>query len=244
MTFQVNSSIWTGKKAALFDMDGTLMDSMWMWTDIDVEYLKKIPQAKGQDIRQLQLEIEGMAMGEIAVYFKKKFLLSDPVEKLQADWNAMALERYSHRVPLKPGALTMLAQMKARGLKLGLCTSNSAELTRAALAANHVEGMFDVVLTANEVGRGKPNPDIYLEAARRIGVKPEDAIVFEDVMNGVIAGRRAGMKVCGVADDDYADRRQDIIEAADYFVEDFRELAEPLTDSLADSLADEAIGEI
>lgn len=223
---KADSSIWKSKKAALFDMDGTLMDSMWMWTDIDIEYLKRIPQAKGSDVKELQQEIEGMAMREIALWFQRTFHMSDPIEKMQADWNEMAMERYRTRVPLKPGAGEMLKQMKSRGMKLGICTSNSIELAEAALKANKVDGMFDVVLTSGDVGRGKPNPDIYLEGARRIGVRPEEVIVFEDVLNGVLAGRRAGMEVCGVADADYADKRQLIIDSADYYVEDFRQLTD------------------
>lgn len=219
-----DSSIWTDKKAALFDMDGTLVDSMWMWTDIDVSYLTRFPQARGTDIRQLQNEIEGMGMEETAVYFKKRFAIPDSLQQMQADWDQMAMERYRSRVPLKPGAREMLVQMKERGLKTGICTSNSAGLMGAALKANHVEDLFDVVLTANEVGRGKPYPDIYLEAAGRVGVDPGRIIVFEDIVNGVLAGKRAGMEVCGVADQSYQDHRQDLIEAADYFVEDFRPL--------------------
>lgn len=219
-----DSRIWTDKKAALFDMDGTLMDSMWMWGDIDVQYLARFPQTKGTDIRQLQLCIEGLSMEETAVYFRKRFGISDPIEKMQADWNAMAFEMYRTRVHLKPGALTMLKQMKEHGLKLGICTSNSARLAEAALQANGVLDMFDVVLTGNEVGRGKPYPDIYLEAARRVGARPEQVIVFEDVVNGVTAGKSAGMTVVGIADENYADRRSELIRAADYFAEDFRPL--------------------
>lgn len=216
------SSIWTDKKAALFDMDGTLMDSMWMWTDIDIQYLARFPQTRGTDIRQLQAEIEGMGMWETAVYFKKNFQIEDSLEKIQADWDQMAMERYQTRVPLKNGAGDLLSQMRERGLKLGICTSNSSALAMEALKANQVRNLFDLVLTADQVGKGKPNPDIYLEAAKRVGVKPEDCIVFEDVLNGVIAGKRAGMQVCGVADENYADKRKDIVEAADYFIEDFR----------------------
>ncbi len=223
-SLNADSSIWESRKAALFDMDGTLMDSMWMWTDIDIEYLKRIPQAEGTDVKKLQQAIEGMAMREIAVWFRSTFHMTDSIEKMQADWNEMALLRYQTRVPLKPGAREMLQQMKKQGKKLGICTSNSMELAEAAMKANKVEGMFDVVLSSGDVGRGKPNPDIYLEGARRVGARPEDVIVFEDVLNGVLAGKRAGMKVCGVADADYADKRQLIIDHADYFVEDFRQL--------------------
>ena len=85
-------------------------------------------------------------------------------------------------------------------------------------------GLFDRILTADEVGKGKPSPDIYLEAARQIGIDPARSIVFEDVISGAIAGKRAGMTVCGVADAYSEDRRAELVEVCDFFIEDFREL--------------------
>lgn len=220
----MGSGIWTDRKAALFDMDGTLMDSMWIWADIDRSYLAHFPQAAGTDIDALQGEIEGMGMEETAIYFKSRFGIGKSVQEIQDDWNRMAMDLYRTRVKLKPGAGQLLGQMRERGMKLGICTSNSIELARAALEANGVDALFDLVLTADEVGRGKPYPDIYLEGARRLSVRPEEVIVFEDVVNGVMAARRAGMEVVGVADASYRDRSQDLIQLADAYVEDFRPL--------------------
>ena len=217
-------TIWTDKRAAFFDMDGTLVDSMWMWTDIDQRYLARFPEAQRCDIRLLQKEIEGLGMLETAAYFRQRFSIADPIPKILREWDEMALELYKTRVPLKPGAAVLLQEMKGKGMKLGVCTSNSSRLAGVALEVNGVRSLFDVVLTADEVGRGKPNPDIYLEAAKRTGVSPEDSIVFEDILNGVIAGKRAGMKVCAVSDENYADRQDALAREADYYIQDFREI--------------------
>ncbi len=214
---RTDSRILKDKRAALFDLDGTLVDSMWMWTDIDLEYLSRF-------IRALQRDIEGLSMPETAELFKMRFRIPDSLEQMQEDWNQMAYERYRTKVPLKAGARQLLETMRRKGMKLAVCTSNSRRLAETALQANDVLGLFDRILTADEVGKGKPSPDIYLEAARQIGIVPARSIVFEDVISGAIAGKRAGMTVCGVADAYSEDRRAELVEICDDFIEDFREL--------------------
>ncbi|MGO5291399.1 HAD family hydrolase [Porcincola sp. LCP21S3_C12] len=221
---KADSRILTNKSAALFDLDGTLVDSMWMWTDIDLEYLSRFSGAEDCDIRALQRDIEGFSMPETAELFKTRFRIPDSLEQMQEDWNQMAYERYRTKVPLKAGARQLLETMRRKGMKLAVCTSNSRRLAETALQANDILGLFDRILTADEVGKGKPSPDIYLEAARQIGTVPARAIVFEDVISGAIAGKRAGMTVCGVADAYSEDRRMELVENCDYFIENFREL--------------------
>jgi HAD superfamily hydrolase (TIGR01509 family) len=221
---RTDSRILKDKRAALFDLDGTLVDSMWMWTDIDLEYLSRFSGTEGCDIRALQRDIEGLSMPETAELFKMRFRIPDSLEQMQEDWNQMAYERYRTKVPLKAGARQLLETMRRKGMKLAVCTSNSRRLAETALQANDVLELFDRILTADEVGKGKPSPDIYLEAARQIGIVPTQSIVFEDVISGAIAGKRAGMTVCGVADAYSEDRRAELVEICDDFIEDFREL--------------------
>ena len=151
-------------------MDGTLMDSMWMWRDIDIEYLGRF----GKELpKKLQFEIEGMGFTETACYFKEKFQLPQTVEEIKADWNKMAYDIYANRVFLKPGALELLQEMKSRGMKLGIATSNHIDLAMAALVSNQVDGMFDCILTSCDVAKGKPSPDVYLAVAHRLQVEPD-----------------------------------------------------------------------
>ena len=181
--------MWRDKKGAIFDMDGTLMDSMWIWRDIDIEYLGRFGIALPED---LQAKIEGMSFAETAVYFREHFGITDSLEKIQSDWNDMAIDFYRHRIGMKRGARELLTQMKERGMKIGIATSNSVELTEECLAANGVADLFDTVRTSRDTPRGKPFPDIYLSVADEWGIAPEDLIVFEDIPNGAIAGKRAG----------------------------------------------------
>lgn len=211
------------KKAIIFDMDGTLMDSMWMWRDIDIEYLGRFQIALPEN---LQVEIEGMGFTETAVYFKETFQLPMSIEQIKADWNQMAYEKYAHQVPLKKGAYEFLMDRKKKGMKLGIATSNHIELVRAALRNNRVEEMFDCIRTSCDVAKGKPAPDVYLSAAEGLGVSPEECLVFEDVPMGVLAGLSAGMRVCAVEDAFAADRREELRALAHYYIRDYEEIKE------------------
>lgn len=213
--------MWRDKKGAIFDMDGTLMDSMWIWRDIDIEYLGRFGIALPED---LQAKIEGLSFAETAVYFQEHFGITDSLEKIQSDWNDMAIDFYRHRIGMKRGARELLTQMKERGMKIGIATSNSVELTEECLAANGVADLFDTVRTSRDTPRGKPFPDIYLSVADEWGIAPEDLIVFEDIPNGAIAGKRAGMEVIAVADDYALPRREELIRIADHFIEDFTQI--------------------
>ena len=163
-------------------------------------------------------------MPETAVYFRERFGITDSVEQMVSDWNEMAVGFYRTRVRLKKGVRELLKEMKLRGMKIGIATSNSIELTRECLETNRVRDLFDTVRTAKEVPRGKPAPDIYLSVAEEWGLDPADLIVFEDIPNGVLAARRAGMEVIAVADPYSISRREELKQIADLFIEDFTQI--------------------
>lgn len=208
-------------RAVLFDLDGTLVDSMWMWKDIDIAYLgcRGIPMPMS-----LQKDIEGMSFSETAVYFKETFRLTESLEEIKAEWNAMAYEKYAHEVPLKPYAREFLKECRRRDIRMGIATSNSRELVEVVLENQGIRDYFQVVTTACEVAAGKPSPDIYLKVAENLGVPPRDCLVFEDVPAGIMAGKRAGMQVVAVYDDFSAAMEPEKRELADEYINDYREL--------------------
>lgn len=151
-----------GIKAVLFDLDGTLVDSMWMWGAIDVEYLGR----HGLTVYPgLQQAIEGMSFSETAAYFKEQFALPDSLDVIKAEWIAMSKEKYAHEVPLKPGAREFLEYLKSHGIKAGIATSNGRELLDAVVAGQGLAPYFQCLMTSCEAGAGKPAPDIYLKVA-------------------------------------------------------------------------------
>ena len=208
-------------KACLFDMDGTLLDSMHIWKDIDIEFLGRF----GYELPPtLQREIEGMSFRETACYIKDRFSLPPSIEEIMNIWNEMAFQKYSEEIFFKEGAFEFVKMLKEKGIRTAICTSNSRELVNA--VAEHLGFMpyFDTIITSCEVGAGKPAPDIYLEAAKRVGVEPEHCMVFEDIVTGLTAGKRAGMKLCAVEDVYSADQREAKKAMADYYVENYLDL--------------------
>lgn len=210
-------------EAVIFDVDGTIADSMWMWKRIDKEYLEKfgIPLPD-----TLQAEIEGWSFYETAVYFRKRFQLSDPVEKIMADWNEMAWEKYEKEVPLKSGVRDFMQLCKSRGIKMGIATSNSRELFKTVERIHGLTEYISCIRTGSEVQKGKPAPDIYLAVAKELQVAPEKCLVFEDLTAGIMAGKNAGMKVCAVQDAYSLDSDREKRQLADYYIEEFGQIVE------------------
>lgn len=208
-------------QSVIFDLDGTLVDSMWLWHDIDVEFLEE----RGLSLPETyQKEIEGMSFTETAVYTKELFHLSESVEELKEIWNRMAIEKYTNEVPFKPGAEKFLQYCKSQDIPVGIATSNSRELVEAVGKSLHFEEYIQEIVTACEVERGKPAPDVYLEAASRLGAQPFRCLVFEDVPMGILAGKNAGMRVCAVEDAFSAEQKEEKRKLADYYITDYHEI--------------------
>lgn len=208
-------------KAAIFDMDGTLIDSMWVWTKIDIDFLKKRGIELPSDLKN---SIEHLSFTDTARYFKDRFNLPEDVNSIMEEWNQMAYEEYSNSIKLKPGARDYLNLLKSKGIKLALATSNSMTLLEVVLRNTGIYEYFDIITLTDEVKRSKSYPDIYLLSAEKLGVKPEECIVFEDILPAVLGAKAAGMKVIGVHDlySDY--QKEDIINNADYFIYKYEDL--------------------
>ena len=207
--------------AVIFDMDGSLVDSMWMWKEIDKEYLGGLGIELPKD---LQSKIEGMSFTETAQFMKKEFGIKDDIETMKKQWNQMAYETYRTRVPYKKGALEFLKWCKANGKKLGIATSNSRELVDNVGEVLKFPEFFDSIVTSCEVKKGKPAPDVYLAVAEKLGVQPDRCIVFEDIVAGIMAGKNAGMTVIAVEDEYSADMREKKKELADDYINDYTDL--------------------
>lgn len=214
------------KKAFLFDLDGTLVDSMWIWTDIDIEYLGRFGLELPGDLQNC---IEGMSFTETARYFKERFAIPDSLEEMKADWNRMAWEKYMKEVPLKPGVREFLALYRGRGVKMAVATSNSRELAEAVIAVHSLENVFDAIVTGCDVAHGKPFPDIYLEAAARLEVCAGECLVFEDLVAGIQAGKNAGMEVAAVEDPYSAYQERQKRELADFYITGYEGLTPGLS---------------
>jgi HAD superfamily hydrolase (TIGR01509 family) len=206
-------------KAYIFDLDGTLLDSMGVWDQIDVDFLAKRGIAVPFDYMDA---ISSMSFQETAAYTIKRFALTDTIDSLMREWNDMAAHAYGHTVQMKPYAKEYLITLRERGAKLAVATSLSAELCAPVLRNNGIDNFFDVICRTDEAGCGKSRPDVFLLAAQKIGAAPGDCMVFEDILAAVKSAKSAGMSVCAVYDKSSHSDWEEIKKTADYAIVDFR----------------------
>lgn len=208
-------------KGALFDLDGTLLDSMYVWSDVNEAFLKKRGIVAPEGYVKT---ITPMFYHDAAAYAIKTLDLSDEPDALIREWDGMALALYSNAVKLKPGAGEYLRRLKAQGVKLGVATALGPELYEPVLMRNGVYDVFDAFTSSHEVKRSKAFPDVYLLAAQRIDVEPKDCIVFEDIRTGVLGAKAGGFFTCGVFEPWSFGEQDGLEEAADYYIKHFEEL--------------------
>ena len=206
-------------EAAIFDLDGTLLNSMDIWEQIDITFLKKRHLSVPADY---VTEICARSFEEAAQYTIDLFDLSENVGNIIEEWNDMAAYEYAHNVTLLPYALDYLLHLKAHGIKLAVATGLSKELFLPCLENNSILGMFDTLCSTDEVAHGKEFSDVFELAAGRLQVVPQRCIVFDDVLPAIKSAKQANMIVCGVYNKYSAMHRAEIERLADYYIHDFR----------------------
>ncbi|MGF0032903.1 HAD family hydrolase [Bariatricus sp. SGI.154] len=208
--------------AIIFDMDGTLIDSMWIWPSIDDDYLAKYNLVKTEDFHEA---MEGMSYTEVAQFFLDTYSeLNCTREEVMEEWMDMAHDKYMNQVYLKDGVYEFITEMRRQGMKIGIATSNARSLADDTLEALKITELFDVVRSACEVAAGKPSPDVYLLVAEEMGVDPKRCLVFEDVPMGILAGKNAGMSVCAVEDDFSKPQEEKKRALADYYIQNYDDI--------------------
>lgn len=211
-------------KAYIFDLDGTLLDSMGLWEQIDVDFLTK----RGFEVPDDYINaICSRSFPEAAAYTIERFQLKDSVEDLLTEWNGMAEYAYGHTVPMKPHAKAYLDKLKKAGAKLAIATSLPEALYAPALRQHNIEHYFEAICSTDEVAHGKTRPDVFLLAAKKLGVPPADCILFEDILQAVRSGKAAGMTVFGVLDDASKNDWDGIQKIADGVISDFSDAPLP-----------------
>ncbi len=208
--------------AAIFDMDGTIMDSLDVWDRIDYSFLK---EKRGIDVPPDYAHIiSPMSFSEIAHYTKKRFNLPDTPSELMEEWTQMAIYEYSNNIKLKSGAKRYIKTLKDCGKKIVLCTSSPSSFYEPCLKNNGIYNLFDAFAGTCEVGEGKTSPTVFFLAAQKVGTPPEKCIVFEDIVFAAQSAKTAGMMACGVFDKRSAEHKERLREVCDYYIESFTQL--------------------
>ncbi|MCL2420664.1 MAG: HAD family phosphatase [Defluviitaleaceae bacterium] len=211
-------------KAHIFDLDGTLIDSMGLWVEIDRQFLTKrgIPFPTGADYDRYVEATVPLSPTETAAHTIQFFGLTETVEAVTREWHEQAVDAYSNTIPLKPYAKEYLQALRAKGAKMAIATSSPENLCMPALRNHDMLDLFDAVCLSEEVGCGKNRPDVFLLAAKRLGVAPEDCMVYEDSLVAIKTAKSVGMTVCAVYDEASAKNWEEIRQIADYAVDNFK----------------------
>ena len=210
-------------KGAIFDLDGTLLDSMGVWRQIDIDFLGKRGLSVPNDYLK---EITAKNFGEAADYTIRRFALQESAEKIIEEWFAMAIHDYTYEVQLKPYVREYLMQLKERGVKIAAATSSEERLFLPCLKHHDILKYFDAYTVTTEVKRAKGFPDVYENAAAKLGLAPMDCVVYEDILKGVEGAKMGGFYVVGVEDIHSGYERDQIKEGSDCYISSFRELYE------------------
>ena len=186
-------------EAVVFDMDGVIVDSEQVWDDVREQLAR---ERGGRWHERAQADMMGMSSPEWSRYMHDVIGLPEPPEEINDEVVRRMLGRYAERLPLIDGAVEAVERL-APEFRLGVASSSNRPLIASVLEHAGIAGRFDAVVSSEEVAGGKPAPDVYLEAMRRLGVEPGRAAAIEDSSNGLRAAHAAGMRVIALPNEHY-----------------------------------------
>lgn len=208
-------------EGAVFDLDGTLLDSSWVWEKVDEKFLGdrgfQVPDDYVDEISPLGAE-------RAAVYTIERFGLNEDKDDIVREWIEMAKKEYATEVLCKPYAKEFLEELHKLNIKMAVATSSDRELFMKTLEREGILKYFQKIVTVDEVERGKGYPDIYEEAARRIKVNPHKCLVFEDILAGVTGASLGEFNVVAVFDEKSKHNWEKIKSISKYSINDYKEL--------------------
>ena len=189
-------------RAAIFDLDGVLADSEPWWNEIDTKLLAENGVTYRGEYHQ---DVLGVSYRVAVEFYKEKFGLSASVEELMRRRGEIATEFFANRVGLFSSTKRTLERLRDMKVRLAVATSSVSASARPFLDRHGLTLFFDVIVTGDEIERGKPDPDIYLHAADKLGVAAHECLVIEDALSGIAAGKAAGMRVAAIPDRRFVD---------------------------------------
>ena len=213
-------------KGAIFDVDGTLLDSMGIWKDVGVRYLNSISIEAEPDLGNILFT---MSIQEGAQYVKEHYHLSQETDEIEQNVLDIISDYYKETAPLKSGAVELLEKLRNSNIPMTIASSNNKKEIEMAFERLEIAKYFDRIFTCEEAGAGKTKPDIFLQAAEYLGTRPEETLVFEDVIHAVRTAKKAGFQVIGIYDEASKDDQEEIQREADCYCRDWRELMKKKT---------------
>ncbi|MHB1315046.1 MAG: HAD family hydrolase [Christensenellales bacterium] len=210
-TLPVPRRFWDG---AIFDLDGTLLDSMSAWDELGKDYLKQtgLPAKSGWGEA-----MKSIGFSKLAQYLRGEYPAMGVMQWMIESLSRLA-HRYYNRVSLKPGVMQLLADLEATGTKLCIATASDRSLAETALRHNGILPKFSFLLTCTDAGAGKDKPHLYEQALLQLGTKKESTLVFEDALHAIFTAKAAGFPVAAVYDPFAENDQRAIKEISDYYI--------------------------
>lgn len=206
---------------AIFDMDGTLIDSMPAWENLGRDYLKQ----KGIKVPEnLNKIINAMSLTESASYFRREFGIKASVKKIISDINKLIEDKYRYEIQLKPYVKKYISSLKNDGITMCIATATPLELAEAALKRLNVLQYFSCIVCCDEIGVGKNKPDVYYLAIKKMGANIEDTMVYEDADYAIKTAKKAGFYTIGVYDETAGMSKEEMKLLCDKYIESFKYL--------------------
>ena len=207
-------------RAIIFDLDGVLADSEPWWNEIDAKMLAEHGVTyKGEYHR----DVLGVSYRIAIEFYKKKFGISAPTEELMKRRGEIATEYFANRVGLFPSTKDVLNELREVKLRIAVATSSVGASARPFLDRHQLTQFFEVIITGDEIERGKPAPDIYLRTAEKLAIAANECLVIEDSLSGIAAAKAAHMRVAAIPDRRFVDP-DDYKKEADYVLNDLSEI--------------------
>lgn len=212
---------------AIFDVDGTLLDSMPIWNDLGASYVRSLGLEPKPNLRET---LWSMRMDEAAIFLQEEYGIALSMQEILAGIDGIIEDFYTHEAPLKPGIGELLEMLAQAGIPMSVATATDRSLVEAALSREGILGYFSHVFTCGEVGKGKTSPLIYDMARHSLGTRKKDTLVFEDALYAIRTAKRAGYVVAAVRDAS-EERQQSVRALADFYFEDLTRIG-PLKELL------------
>lgn len=209
-------------QGAIFDLDGTILDSMSIWDSIGEDYLRSLGKEPEGDLKET---FKTFTLEQSARYYREHCGVDLSVPEIIDGINHMIESYYVYTVPLKPGAEVFLKMLKERGVKMCIATVTDRKLTEAALDRLKIGDFFSRIFTCAEVGHSKKHPHIYRKALKYLETEKRKTVVFEDTLHALETAKADGFPTCAVYDS-HEDKQEKLMSIADFYIRDYFKAAD------------------